>query len=384
MTDYRTMQQQYEFNVYSKREPVLVRGSGSRVWDDEGNEYIDCVAGHGVASLGHCPEPVIRAVSDQMSRFVTCSNVFYNDRRAELMKKLVEITPPGLVRVFLCNSGTEATEGAIKFARYSTGKKEIICAMRGFHGRSMGALSATYNPKYKDDFRPLVPGFHHVPFNNFEKLAEKANDKTAAVLLEVIQGEGGVNIGEEGYFRETAEFCKKRGILLVLDEVQTGFCRTGKMFACQHFGLEPDMLLLAKAMAGGVPTGAVVCADSVKVPLGKHGTTFGGNPLACAASLAAIEAMEILRLDEEAREKGDYFVKKLEQLVLPRIRSVRHMGLMIGIELKEKSRPYLEALVPEGVLALPAGPTVIRLLPPLIIEYHELDFVLEKLAKVLS
>lgn len=384
MTDYMSLQKTYELSVYPKRDIVLVKGKGARVWDVNGNTYIDCVAGHGVANLGHCPEKVIRAITEQVNRFVTCSNVFYNDQRALLMEKLIQITPANLKRVFLCNTGTEAVEGAIKFARYSTGKTDFICAMRSFHGRTMGAVSATYNPKYRDDFKPLVPGFHHVPFNNFEKLKNEITDHTAAVLLEIVQGEGGVNIGQKDYFLQVADLCREKGVLLIIDEVQSGFCRTGKMFACEHLGIEPDMLLLAKSIAGGIPMGAIVCSDKIKAPMGKHGTTFGGNPLACAAALAAIDTMITDKLDEQAREKGAYLTDKLTLAGLDKIREIRHMGLMIGIELKEKSRPYLLKMMEEGVLALPAGPTVIRLLPPLVITQEELDFVADKIIRVLS
>jgi len=384
MTDYINLQQTYEFPVYAKRDLVLVKGKGARVWDEKGNVYIDCVAGHGVANLGHCPEKVIHAATEQLNRFVTCSNVFYNDQRALLMERLIQITPPNLKRVFLCNTGTEAVEGAIKFARYSTGKTDFVCAMRSFHGRTMGALSATYNPKYRDDFKPLVPGFHHVPYNRFEKLEEKISEKTAAVMLEVVQGEGGVNIGQKEYFEQVAQLCREKGILLIVDEVQTGFCRTGRMFACEHYDVEPDMLLLAKSIAGGIPMGAIVCSDKIKNPMGKHGTTFGGNPLACAAALAAIDTMTEEKLDEQAREKGKALADQLNQAKLDKIRDIRHLGLMFGIELKEKSKSYILKLMEEGVLALPAGPTVIRLLPPLVITKDELDFVAEKVIKVLS
>ena len=384
MIDYMALQQQYEFNVYPKRDLVLVKGKGAKVWDANGNEYIDCIAGHGVANLGHCHKSVVQAVIEQMNRFVTCSNVFYNDKKALLLEKLIQITPKSLTQAFLCNSGTGAVEGAIKFARYATQKTDFVCAMRGFHGRTMGAVSATYNPKYRDDFKPLVPGFHHVPFNHFDKLRNALTENTAGVILEIVQGEGGVNIGEKEYFLQVVELCRKQNVLLIIDEVQSGFCRTGRMFACNHFDLEPDMLLLAKSIAGGIPMGAIVCSDRIKAPLGKHGTTFGGNPLSCAAALAAIDVMIDEKLAEQAREKGTYFMDRFLKNDLQNVRNTRHLGLMIGIELKEKSKPCILKLMEEGVLALPAGPTVIRLLPPLMISHKELEFVAEKLVKVLG
>ena len=384
MTDFKELQQQYEFDVYPKRDVVLVRGEGAKVWDDTGREYIDCVAGHGVANLGHCHPKVVQAVTEQAQRLLSCSGVFYNDVKARLLERLAGITPGNLNRAFLCNSGTETIEAAIKFARFATGKQEFVCAMRGFHGRTMGALSATFTKEYREPFVPVVEGFQFAPFNNFAKLAEKVNDNTAAIMLEIVQGEGGVNVGKAEFFAQVSDLCRERGVLLIIDEVQTGFCRTGKMFACEHFGLEPDILCLAKAMAGGFPMGAVVCSDRIEVPVGRHGSTFGGNPLACAASLAAIDAMIEERLAEAAAEKGAYLMERLKAAELPKVRDIRQLGLMIGIELKEKSQPYLVRLMEKGVLALPAGATVVRLLPPLVITHPELDTVAETLIEVLS
>lgn len=383
MTDFKQLEQTYEFDVYPKREIVLVRGKNAKVWDSEGREYIDCVAGHGVANIGHCNDRVIEALERQARQLINCPGTFYNDTRARLLEKLVSIAPKSLKRAFLCNSGTETVEAAIKFARFTTKRKEFICAMRGFHGRTMGAMSATFNPEYRKDFEPVVEGFHYVPFNNFEKLAEKVNDQTAGVILEIVQGEGGVHVGRKDYFTKVRNLCEERDLLLIVDEVQTGFCRTGKMFASNYFDLEPDILCVAKAIAGGLPMGAVLCSEKVEPPMGKHGSTFGGNPLACAAAIAAIDYMVENRLDEQAREKGDHFVGKLSGCAFANVREIRHLGLMIGIELKEKSTPYLAKLMEKGVLALPAGATVLRFLPPLTISYEEMDFVLEKLTEVL-
>lgn len=383
MTDFKQLEQTYEFDVYPKREIVLVRGKNAKVWDSEGREYIDCVAGHGVANIGHCNDRVIEALEQQARQLINCPGTFYNDTRARLLEKLVSIAPKSLKRAFLCNSGTETVEAAIKFARFTTKRKEFICAMRGFHGRTMGAMSATFNPEYRKDFEPVVEGFHYVPFNNFEKLAEKVNDQTAGVILEIVQGEGGVHVGRKDYFTKVRDLCEERDLLLIVDEVQTGFCRTGKMFASNYFDLEPDILCVAKAIAGGLPMGAVLCSEKVEPPMGKHGSTFGGNPLACAAAIAAIDYMVENRLDEQAREKGDHFVGKLSGHAFANVREIRHLGLMIGIELKEKSTPYLAKLMEKGVLALPAGATVLRFLPPLTISYEEMDFVLGKLTEVL-
>jgi LysW-gamma-L-lysine/LysW-L-ornithine aminotransferase len=383
MTDFIQLEQTYEFEVYPKRDIVLVRGKNAKVWDSEGKEYIDCVAGHGVASIGHCNDKIIEAIEKQSRRLISCSGTFYNDTRALLLEKLVGVAPKNLKKAFLCNSGTESVEAAIKVARFATKKTDFICAMRNFHGRTMGALSATFNPEYRKDFAPIVPGFHYVPFNNFDKLAETVSDQTAGVILEPVQGEGGVHIGSREYFTKVRELCDERNLLLIIDEVQTGFCRTGKMFACQHLGIEPDILCVAKAIAGGLPMGAILCADKIAAPMGKHGSTFGGNPLVSAAAIAAIDYMLANRLDEQAREKGDYFAGKLKSRQFANVREIRHLGLMIGIELKDKSTPYLVKLMEKGVLALPAGATVLRFLPPLTISPEELDLVAERLTEVL-
>jgi len=384
MAKTKEMQEKFEFDVFPKRDVVIVKGKSAKVWDEDGREYIDCVAGHGVVNVGHCNPKVVEAIKRQADTLITCPGIFYNDAKAILLEKLVGIAPPGLKKAFLCNSGAESVEAALKFARLTTGKKGIICAMRGFHGRTFGALSATFNPKYKEDFLPLVPGFTHVPFNNFDKLSENVDGDTAAVLLEVVQGEGGVNIGGKEYFDRVRKLCDDKGILMIIDEVQTGFCRTGSMFACTQFGIEPDMMCVAKSIAGGIPMGAVLCSDRVKSALGKHGSTFGGNPLSCAAASAAIDFMLNEKLNVQAKEKGAYLMEKLNARAPDKVREIRGLGLMIGIELKEKSKPYLVSLKEEGVLALPAGATVVRLLPPLTISYEELDTVAEKVLSALS
>jgi len=384
MKDYKELEEKYEFEVSPKRDLVLVKGKNAKVWDDKGEEYIDCVTGYGVASIGHCNEDVIEAINEQAKKLITCSGLFYNDIRALLLEKLINIAPKNLKKGFLCNSGSESIESTIKFARFTTKKTEFVCAMRSFHGSTMGASSATFNPKYREDFKPLVPGFNFVPFNNFEKLKEKVNENTAAIILEIVQGEGGVNMGKEEYFKKVRELCDEKNILLIIDEVQTGFCRTGKMFACMHFNIQPDILCLAKSIAGGIPMGAVLCSDKIKFDINKHVTTFGGNPLSCAASIAAIDYMIKNKLDKQAKEKGEYFLKKFKAHKLDKVREVRGLGLMIGIELKEKAKPYILKLMEEGVLVLLAGPLVIRLLPPLTISYEELDIVIEKLVEVLK
>ena len=382
--NHRERELRYELPVFPKRDLTLVRGEGALVWDDEGRRYVDCVAGVGVASVGHANPAVAEALAEQARTLVTCPGIFSNDKRARLVEKLAAIAPEGLDRAFLCNSGTEAVEAAIKFARLSTGRSGIVAAMRGFHGRTLGALSATFKKEYREPFAPLVPGFSHVPFDNVEKLREAVTGECAALLLEPVQGEGGVRLPDPGYLAEARAICDAAGALLVFDEVQTGFCRTGRMFACEHSGVRPDMLCVAKAIAGGVPMGALLCGERVEAAVGRHGTTFGGNPLACAAALAAITFMEEEELARQAEEKGAYFERRFARQRPARVRALRRAGLMVGIELKERARPHLARLAEEGVLALPAGPTVIRLLPPLVIAHEELDRVSDALHLVLG
>jgi acetylornithine/LysW-gamma-L-lysine aminotransferase len=376
------LERQHSAGTYPKRDLALVRGQGSRVWDDSGNAYIDCAGGHGVLLLGHCHPAVTEAVSRQAARLVTCPGIFYNDKRALLLKRLAELT--GLDRGFLCNSGTEAVEGALKFARLSTGRTEIVATMRGFHGRTMGALSATWEKKYREPFMPLVPGFSHIPYDRIEVLDEAITEKTAGVIVEIVQGEGGVRPGSHEYIAAVREICNERGALLIVDEVQTAFGRTGKLFAFQHHDIQPDILCLAKGIAGGVPMGAVMLGSRVtELHPGVHGSTFGGNPLACAAALATIDVIVEDKLPEQATEKGTYLRDQVGQLDARVVREVRGLGLMIGIELRTRSQSYLEALIEEGVLALPAGGTVIRLLPPLTIDYQDIDMVIDALEEVL-
>ena len=308
--------------------------------------------------------------------------MFYNPVRARLAEKLAKLAPGDLNRVFFCNSGAEAVEGALKFARSTTGKREIISAMRGFHGKTMGALAATWGPEYQKPFAPMMPGLKHVPYNNDAKLEAAFGEDTAAVLLEIVQGEGGLRVGDREYFRKVRELCSANGVLLIIDEVQTGFGRTGTMFACEQFE-PPDILCLAKSLAGGIPMGAVICSERIDVPLKSHTSTFGGNPTACAAALASLEVIEEEGLIEKAKNLGDYLLEKLRGMESKKIREVRGLGLMIGIELKEKAGPYVQTLMEKGVIALLAGATVIRLLPPLVISREDIDTVVSVLEEIL-
>ena len=384
MIDYRQLEHDYGIALQPKRDLVAVRGEGARLYDENDVEYTDCVAGIGVASLGHSHPAIVAAVQKQAATLITCPNIMYSDVRSQLLKKLVEITPASLNRAYLCNSGAESVEAALKFSRLHTGRSNFVTAMRGFHGRTMGAVSATYTPKYREAFEPLIPGFSYVPFNKIEKLDAAVNEQTAAVMFEVVQGEGGVNPIQAEYLSQAHALCKERGALLIVDEIQTGFCRTGKFFASNHYDLEPDIMCLAKAIGGGVPIGATMINSDINIGPGQHGTTFGGNPLACAAALAAIDVYQNEKMDERAAELGDYFEKQLSVESLSQVRSLRRLGLMIGIELKHKVQDVLAQLLEHRIIALPAGPNVIRLLPPLVIEKQQIDHVCDVLRKLLA
>jgi len=384
MKDYKALIQQYEVDVYPRRDVTLVKGENAKVWDDQGNEYIDLASGISVANVGHCNPKVVEAITKQANTLITCANTFYNDAKAIFLEKLFSVAPKNLTKAFLANSGTEAIEAAIKFARANTKKTKFIAAMKGFHGRTYGALSATYKKEYRDIFEPLVPGFSFVPYNNFEKLSEAVDEDTAGIILELVQGEGGINIGQKEYFQKVRELCNEKNILLIIDEIQTGFCRTGTMFAIEQYGIDADMMTVAKSIAGGFPMGALLCSEKIQIEKGKHGSTFGGNPLACAAGTASIDFMLENKLWEQAAEKGKYFKEKLSSFTLSKVREIRVIGLMIGIELKDKSQPVIVELLERKVLSLPAGTTVLRLLPPLTISYEELDKAINILAEVLA
>lgn len=385
MSVTKKLEDTYEIDVYPRRDIVLVRGKKSKLYDEEGKEYIDCASNISVSNIGHANEWVAKALFNQYMKISNCYSMFYNDTRGKLAKKLIELVPGNLNKVFFCNSGSEAVEAAIKFARASTNKSKVICAIRGFHGKTMGALAATWDKEYQKPFMPMLKGFIHTPFNDFEKLEAAVDEDTSAVLLEVIQGEGGVRVGDKNYFKKVQKLCNEQGMILIIDEVQTGFGRTGKMFACEHYDLAPDILCLAKSIAGGIPMGAVICNDKIKIPKRSHTSTFGGNPVACAAALASLEFMEKENLTEKATELGEYFLDGLKRIhsKCSRIMEIRGMGLMIGIELNEKAGPYVNPLMEKGVIVLLAGPRVIRLLPPLVITKNEIDTVLKAINDVL-
>jgi acetylornithine/LysW-gamma-L-lysine aminotransferase len=374
-------EQQFTSGVYGKRDMAIVSGSGAQIWDADGNSYIDCTAGIGVASIGHSHPLLVEAITAQAQALITCQEMFYNDRRAELLTELARLMPGPINRFFLCNSGTEAVEGAIKFARLSTGRTNIIATTRGFHGRTLGSLSATHKSKYRTPFLPLVPGFTHVPFGQIAALENEITHDTAAVVLEIVQGEGGVRPGTSEFFQAAEAICREQGALLIIDEIQTGFGRTGRWFAFEHMDIAPDLVCMGKAIAGGLPMGAVGIGPRVSpLPVGAHGSTFGGNPLACAASLAALRIIKREDLVSRAAEMGHYCKQQLERIDSPLIREVRGLGLMIGLDLKVRVIPLVKSLAQRGVQVLTAGPTVIRLLPPLVITREELDIVVSQIA----
>jgi LysW-gamma-L-lysine/LysW-L-ornithine aminotransferase len=371
--------------LYQKRDLALVRGDGALVWDDTGHQYIDCVGGQGSGNLGHANPAVADALAKQARTLSFCTELFYNDRRAELYDRLARILPAALDRIFLCNSGTEAVEGALKFARLATKRTKVVATMRGFHGKTMGALSATWGPEYRELFGPLLEGFSHIPFNKTEALEDALTNETSAFIVELVQGEGGVRPATREFIAEAARLCRERGVLLIVDEVQTGFGRTGTMFAIEQFGIVPDVLCLAKSIAGGVPMGAIAFSRALgELPKRSHSTTFGGNPLACAAAVATIDEHLRLGLARNAAERGTQLHDGLVAMGSPKVREVRGLGLIQGIELKENAGPTLKGLQEHGVLALGAGPTVVRYLPPLLISAAQIDAVIDATRRALA
>lgn len=377
------LEDKYISNVYPKRNVVIVKGLGALLWDAEGKEYIDCIGGHGSCNIGHCHPRVIKALEDQLPKLMICPSILYSDVRAKFGKKIAELTPKDLNKCFLSNSGAEAMECAIKLARKFTKKTDIIAVKKAFHGRLGFSLSATWKPKYKKPFEPLNPGFSHAKFGDIQSIKDAITEKTAAILIEPIQGEGGVNPAPEGFLQDLRELCNDKDILLILDEIQTGFGRTGKMFACEHWNIVPDILCLAKSVAGGVPMGVTIAKEHImnSFDKGEHGTTFGGNPIASAAANAALDVLVEERLAERAAELGSYFIKKLKQLKekYKIIRDVRGKGLMVGVELRFDCRDILIGAMDRGILILSAGRNVLRFLPPLVIKEEHIDYIINTL-----
>ncbi|MBS7604849.1 MAG: aspartate aminotransferase family protein [Candidatus Bathyarchaeia archaeon] len=375
-------------NVYQKYPVCIVRGSGAILYDIDGREYIDCMGGYGVSLVGHCHPKIVSAIKEQCERLIACHGSLYNDKRAELLEKLVEIAPRGLSKVFLCNSGAEAVECAIKVAVKYTGKSEIISMVRGFHGKTIGALSATWSQKYRDPFKSLLnPNFKFVPFGRLDKVEEALTENVAAIIVEPIQGEGGVYVAPNGFLEGLRKICDEKNIVLIFDEVQTGFGRTGKMWASEHWGVTPDIMCIGKAMGGGLPIGATLAREDVMnvLKVGEHTSTFGGNPLACAAASAVIDVIIEERLVERAWNLGNKFKTMLQRLVEESriLREVRGLGLMLGLETRVDIYDILMKALGKGVILLYSGRNVIRFLPPLVIELEQIERVIQVLREVL-
>ncbi|CAN5794669.1 aspartate aminotransferase family protein [soil metagenome] len=367
---------------------VFTHGDGVKLYDSEGNEYLDCMAGIAVASIGHGNKRLARAISEQAEKLIIVSQAHASDARVKFYEKLFAAVPAslGLTRVFMANSGSEVNEAALKWARAATGRSGFVAAKRGFSGRTLGVLGLTWEPKYREPFEPLPYKTSFIGFNKIDELEAAISSDTAAVFLEPVQGEGGRHPADPEFLQAARELTRERGALLIMDEVQSGVGRTGKFLATEHYGVAPDMVTLAKGLGGGVPIGALLMTDEVaaKMPAGGHGTTFGGNALASAAGVAVLEEFEERDLIRNAAEVGAYFQERLRTLNAPQIRSVRGLGLMIGVEFKGKVATIVAALRDAGVLVINAGATVIRFVPPLIISKEEVDEVVRRLGGVLE
>ncbi|MHB8605532.1 MAG: aspartate aminotransferase family protein [Thermoplasmatota archaeon] len=383
--EIREIETRVESGVFPKRPVAIVRGHGAKLWDAEGREYLDFGANYGVANVGHSHPRVVEAIRAQAERLVAIPQTYANDRRAELFERLAAVAPRGLDRVFLCNSGAEAVESAIKFARAHTKRTRMVAAKKGFHGRTMGALSLTYKPEYRDPFLPLLDGVTHVSFGDVEALKAAVTRETAAVVLEPIQGEGGVIVPPAGYLAAARDIAHDAGALLVADEIQTGFARTGKMWAVEHDGVAPDILCFAKSVAAGIPMGGLLLSSQVcTLPPASHGNTFGGGPLACAAACAVLDVIRDERLAERAARLGPKLVAGLAAIESPHVREARGRGLMVALELRIRNAQILNAMIAEGVLALPTGASVLRYLPPLVVTEPEIERAVAATAKSLA
>lgn len=378
----------YLANVYQRFPITIAKGKGAKVWDADGREYIDCMGGYGVAIVGHCNDKVVKAIKEQAEKLITCHSSCYNDARLDFLRKLISVAPKGLTKTYLCSSGAEACESAIKIARKYTKKHGIISMVGSFHGKTMGALSITYAQKYRDAFAPLLEGVKFVPFGDSAKLQEAIDDSIGAVIVEPIQGESGIHVAPDGYLQKVREICDSKGIVLIFDEIQSGLGRTGKLWAGEHWGVAPDIMCLAKGIAGGVPMGAALAKsemmDSLK--LGEHSSTFGGNPLACAAGKATLECIVDDGLMNNANKVGKYFKEGLLALRDKHkiIREVRGLGLMLAAELRFEVKDVLFDGIKEGLLMLYSGKNIIRLLPPLVIDENAVSSALTIMDKVLS
>ena len=364
-----------------KRFPVVLeRGEGSHVWDVEGREYIDALAGIAVTNVGHCHPKVVKAIQEQAAKLLQASNFYLTVPQVELSEKLLDLS--GMDRIFFTNSGAESVEGAIKIARkyaHSLGRGGCIISFEGcFHGRTMATI-ATGKEEMQKGFEPVPEGFMQIPWGDMKAVMKAAGQDTAAIIIEPVQGEGGIRVADKEFIRDLRALCHERHIVLIFDEIQCGMGRTGEYFAKDHYGVEPDIMALAKALGGGVPIGAILANEKVSDPIdyGDHGTTFGGNPLVCAASLATLEVIEEENLLQAAREKGEWLKEQLRDIKDAGIREVRGLGLMIGVEFEFETKPLVEEMLKEGVIANATAGNVLRLVPPLNIGQEELEKLVE-------
>ncbi|WP_010530243.1 acetylornithine transaminase [Lentibacillus jeotgali] len=374
------------FPTYKRFNLSVERASGTTVEDTDGKSYLDFGAGIGVCSLGHRHPSVQEALQTQLNAYWHVSNLYHNPVQENVANLLTQYSSGD--QVFFCNSGTEANEAAIKLARKATGKHKMITFNQSFHGRTLGAMAATGQEKIHNGFGPMLETFQYVPFNDNETLKQVIDGETAAVMLEVVQGEGGINPADTDFVQELERVCQENDVLLIVDEVQTGIGRTGKPFAYQHYGISPDIITSAKGLADGVPVGAMIAKDKLRDAFGpgSHAATFGGNPLAMAAAEAVLKHVFQDGFLQEVTDKSNYLMDCLNELIkpLPVVSSIRGKGLMIGIECSQNVSHLVEALIEKGLLVLSAGPNVLRLLPPLIVSKEEIDQAVDLLSEVLS
>ncbi|MDE1830283.1 MAG: acetylornithine/succinylornithine family transaminase [Thaumarchaeota archaeon] len=379
---------QFMGNIYQRFPVTIERGLGAHVWDISGKEYIDCMGGYGVALVGHCNPRVVKAIKSQLDKIITVHSSLYNKTREQFLQKLISISPPSLSQVYLNNSGTEAVEAAIKFARKFTGRKGLVAMNGSYHGKSFGSLSVTFNPKYRRAFEPLLSNVSFTPFGDVEALRSTVNSDTALVILEPIQGESGIHVAPDGFLQEVRKICNESGAVLVFDEIQAGLGRTGKMWASQHWDTTPDMMCLAKGIAGGVPMGATLVRPDILACIGKgeQSSTFGGNPISCAAGIGALQALTEDGLVDNAANMGKIFHEGLERLKEKHkiIREVRGKGLMIGVEMKFEVKDILFDGIANNLLLLYSGKNILRLLPPLVISESDINKTLETLDMILT
>jgi acetylornithine/LysW-gamma-L-lysine aminotransferase len=380
----QSIENESQISLYRKRDIVLVRGQGVYVWDADGRRYLDMMSNYGVAILGHSHPDVTAAITEQAGTLISCHQSFYNDARARFLEALEGLLPEGLRRVSFANSGAEAVEAALKYARAATGRQRIISTRRGYHGRTMGALSVTGESKHRSPFEPLLPGCEQVPFGDLEAAA-RSLEGAAAIILEPVQGESGVRPASSEYMQALRRLCDETGALFILDEVQTAF-RTGCTWAWEHSSTRPDIMALSKPLANGLPIGVTVISDAVaaQVPPGSHGTTFGGNPLVCAAGTATLKVVAQPDFNRRVADVGAIFLERLRTISHPLIREVRGAGLMVAVELKRNASPILQRMQAEGVLAIPAGSTSVRFLPPLVVGEVQMIEAAEALERALN